>query len=122
MKFCFFFSVRRIILGSKKPAEHLNEVYAKGLHSIFSLGCVSLTIFQIFPVSTSEGERSFNKLTIIKGYLHSTMDQKRLCYLMILSIKSDLANNVSYQVVIFADKKARKMRSILRLDFTIVCF
>ncbi|XP_065683438.1 uncharacterized protein LOC136096185 [Hydra vulgaris] len=106
-----FFSVRRNILASEKPVELLNEVYAKGLHSIFPQVCVSLRIFLTLPVSTSEGERSFSKLAIIKDYLRSTMGQERLCYLMILSIESDLAINVNYEEVIsnFAAKKARKM-------------
>ncbi|XP_065683405.1 zinc finger MYM-type protein 1-like [Hydra vulgaris] len=106
-----FFSVRKNILASEKPVELLNEVYAKGLHSIFPQVCVSLRIFLTLPVSTSEGERSFSKLAIIKDYLRSTMGQERLCYLMILSIESDLAINVNYEEVIsnFAAKKARKM-------------
>nr|XP_047137555.1 zinc finger MYM-type protein 1-like [Hydra vulgaris] len=101
-----FFSVRRNILASEKPVELLNEVYAKGLHSIFPQVCVSLRIFLTFPVSTSEGERSSSKLAIIKNYLRSTMGQERLCYLMILSIESDLAINVNSN---FAAKKARKI-------------
>ncbi|XP_047132412.1 uncharacterized protein LOC124811151 [Hydra vulgaris] len=106
-----FFSVRRNILASEKPVELLNEVYAKGLYSIFQQVCVSLRIFLTLPVSTSEGERSFSKLAIIKDYLRSTMGQERLCYLMILSIESDLAINVNYEEVIssFVAKKARKM-------------
>nr|XP_047141247.1 uncharacterized protein LOC101240813 [Hydra vulgaris] len=105
-----FFSVRRNILASEKPVELQNEVYAKGLHSIFPQVYVSLRIFLTLPVSTSEGERSFSKLAIIKDY-RSTMGQERLCYLMILSIESDLAINVNYEEVIsnFAAKKARKM-------------
>nr|XP_047135424.1 zinc finger MYM-type protein 1-like [Hydra vulgaris] len=91
-----FFSVRRNILVSEKPVELLNEVYAKELHSIFPQVCVSLRILLTLPVSTSEGERSFSKLAIIKDYLRSTMGQERLCYLMILSIESDLAINVNY--------------------------
>nr|XP_047138991.1 uncharacterized protein LOC124814929 [Hydra vulgaris] len=110
-EFRHFFSVRRNIVASEKPVELLNEVYAKGLHSIFPQVCVSLRIFLTLPVSTSEGERSFSKLAIIKDYLRSTMGQERLCYLMILSIESDLAINVNYEEVIsnFAAKKARKM-------------
>ncbi|XP_065683974.1 uncharacterized protein LOC124809497 [Hydra vulgaris] len=106
-----FFSVRRNILASEKPVELLNEVYAKGLRSIFPQVCVSLRIFLTLPVSTSEGKRNFSKLAIIKDYLRSTMGQERLCYLMILSIESDLAINVNYEEVIsnFAAKKARKM-------------
>ncbi|XP_047141140.2 uncharacterized protein LOC105850250 [Hydra vulgaris] len=106
-----FFSVRRNILASEKHVELLNEVYAKGLYSIFPQVCVSLRIFLTLPVSTSEGERSFSKLAIIKDYLRSTMGQERLCYLMILSIESDLAINVNYEEVIsnFAAKKAREM-------------
>nr|XP_047124703.1 uncharacterized protein LOC124807144 [Hydra vulgaris] len=106
-----FSSVRRNILASEKPVELLNEVYAKGLHSIFPQVCVSLRIFLTLPVSTSERERSFSKLAIIKDYLRSTMGQERLCYLMILSIESALAINVNYEEVIsnFAAKKARKM-------------
>nr|XP_047144745.1 zinc finger MYM-type protein 1-like [Hydra vulgaris] len=106
-----FFSVRRNILASEKPVELLNEVYAKGLHSIFPQVCVSLGIFLTLPVSASEGERSFSKLAINKDYLRSTMGQERLRYLMILSIESDLAINVNYEEVIsnFAAKKARKM-------------
>nr|XP_047142963.1 uncharacterized protein LOC124817184 [Hydra vulgaris] len=44
-----FFSVRRNILASEKPVELLNEVYVKGLHSIFPQVCVSLRIFLTFP-------------------------------------------------------------------------
>ena len=44
------------------------------------------------------------------------MGQERLCYLMILPIESDLANNISYEEVIskFAAEKAQKMCSSIK--------
>ena len=52
------------------------------------------------------GERSFNKLKIIKNRLRASMKQDRLNDLSLMSIESDLLREISYDDIIndFAEK------------------
>jgi len=61
--------------------------------------------------TSSEGERSFSKLKLIKNYLRSTMGQTGLSSLAILSIENDLMREMSFEDVIceFATAKSRKV-------------
>ena len=64
--------------------------------STFSRVCVafkSLRIFVSIPVSVVEGERSFNKLSLVKG---STMLQEKLSALVVLPVKWELAITLDY--------------------------
>jgi len=69
--------------------------------------------------TSSEGERSFSKLKLIKNYLRSTTGQTRLSSLATLSIENDLMREMSFEDVICecATAKSRKMNIIYRSLF-----
>ncbi|GFX22099.1 uncharacterized protein TNCV_3054551 [Trichonephila clavipes] len=52
------------------------------------------------PVTTASVERSFSKLKLIKTYLRSTMSQERLSALSVLSIETEIAASVSYDIIL----------------------
>ena len=56
-------------------------------------------------------EISFSKLKLIKSYLRSTMSQKRLSRLVILSIENKILEELEYKNLIsqFTSQKARKI-------------
>ena len=60
--------------------------------------------------SNCTGERSFSHLKRIKNALHSTMGQKRLSSLAILSIESELVRQIDFSTLIanFAELKSRR--------------
>lgn len=51
---------------------------------------VALRITLTMPPSVASGERSFSKLKIIKNYLRSSMNQKRLSDLAIISVEREI--------------------------------
>lgn len=62
------------------------------------------------PVTNCTGERSFSTLRRIKNYLRSTITNERLSSLALLTIESQLMQEISYEDVInsFAKKKSRR--------------
>jgi len=62
-----------------------------GFEHLYTIIKISLTL----PTSSCTVERSFSKLKIIKSRLRSTMDQKRLENLMIISCEQDIDIDVS---------------------------
>ena len=71
---------------------------------------LSLQLFLTICVSVASCERSFSKLKLIKNYLRSTMEQSRLSDLALLSIESDMVEDIDFDSVIdrFAGVKTRK--------------
>jgi hypothetical protein len=66
----------------------------------------------IIPVKVAFAENSFSKLKLIKSYLRSTLSQKRLNELAILSIeKKKMLENLEYKNLIsnFVSHKARRL-------------
>jgi len=63
------------------------------------------------PVTLASAERSFSKLKLIKIYVRSTMDGKRLSSLAILSIENDIVENLDWTTLInkFAEIKTQKV-------------
>jgi len=61
-------------------------------------------------ITNCSGERSFSKLNLIKEELRSTMSQKRLNSLSLMSIEHELLSSLDYENIIedFANEKARK--------------
>ena len=72
---------------------------------------ILLRIFLCMMVTNCTGERSFSKLKLIKSALRAAMLQRRLNSLSILSIESDLLNQIDFDAIIndFAEKKCRKV-------------
>ncbi|KAK4729464.1 hypothetical protein R3W88_022452 [Solanum pinnatisectum] len=88
--------------------EILNQI--KRLDS-FPNAYIAYRIMLTIPVTVASAERSFSKLKIIKSYLRSTMSQKKLSGLAILSIEKELLEEIDYTKIInnFASQKARKI-------------
>ena len=85
--------------------KDLNEVIdvlreLSPLRTAFSVLVKSIQIALTIAVSTAHCERSFSALKRIKSYLRSTMTQKRLVELAILSIEKELSNNLSLDNVV----------------------
>ena len=82
----------------------LHYLFSHDFHNLFPNITVALRIFLTMPVTVASGERSFSKLKIIKNYLRSTMSQKRLSNLSIISIECVDELNISDIVDQFAVK------------------
>lgn len=59
---------------------------------------IALRIYLTIPVSVASGERSFSRPKLIKKYLRSTMTQDRLNSLAIMSIESEKARKLNFQI------------------------
>ena len=79
------------------PIDILN--YIKRLDS-FPNTCIAYRILLTIPVIIASTERSFSKLKLIKSYLRSTMSQKRLSGLVILSIENEMLEELEYKNLI----------------------
>ncbi|XP_028097893.1 uncharacterized protein LOC114297633 [Camellia sinensis] len=92
-----------------RPIEVMN--YLKLMDGCFPNAWIEYRILLTIPVTVASGERSFSKLKLIKSYLRSTMSQKRLNGLAILSIEKDLVDKLDYTNLIsdFAAKNARRV-------------
>lgn len=82
------------------PLAVLEYIFANDLISIFPNLAVALRIFLTIPVTVATGERSFSKLKIIKNYLRSTMTQKKLSNLSIISIENKTATELDLSNII----------------------
>ena len=71
---------------------------------------IAYRILLTIPVTVASVKRSFSKLKLLKFYLRSTISQKRLNELAILSIEQDLLENIEYKSLIsnFAAQTVRK--------------
>ena len=67
-------------------------------------------MYKTVPVTVVMAERLFSKLKLIKNFLQSSMSQKRLSGLALLSIENEGAKNLDFRKVIqqFASAKARR--------------
>ena len=63
------------------------------------------------PLTSTSAERAFSKLKLIKSRLRTTMQQKRLESLMLMSIEDDLLEqlDVDKPVQLFVDMAPRRM-------------
>ena len=70
-----------------------------------------IKILLTIPVTVAFAKRSFSKLKLIKSYLRSTMSQKRLSELVILSTENEILEVFEYKNSIsqFAYQKTRKI-------------
>lgn len=78
--------------------------------STFSNVSTALRLFSTLPVTICEGERSFSKLSLIKNRFRSTMTQKRLNSLAVMSIENDVTSALTFDTIIekFSQTKSRK--------------
>ena len=95
-------------INENSPINVLN--YIKKLES-FPNACIAFKILLTILVTVTSAERSFSKLKLIKSYLRSTMSQKRLRGLTILSIEKEMLVELECKNLIsnFASQKTRKI-------------
>ena len=88
----------------------LQFILRQKILSTFPNVYVALRLFLTLPVSNCEGERSFSKLKRIKNELRTTMTQKRLSALSLMSVESELVRDMDFEDIIqeFSKKKSRK--------------
>ncbi|XP_051170468.1 zinc finger MYM-type protein 1-like [Leptopilina boulardi] len=96
---------------SKRPMEMLKFITTKNLSENFRNAYIAYRIAATLPVTVASAERSFSKLKLIKNYLRSTMSQDRLVGLAMMSIESEILENIDVESIIrsFAELKARKV-------------
>jgi hypothetical protein len=96
---------------NSSPNINLELIYNKKLQEIYPNITISLRIVLTIPVTVASAERSFSELKLIKNHLRSTMSNERLTGLALLSIESDLAQELDLEDIVqdFASKKARKV-------------
>lgn len=82
------------------------------LRTAFPLLVKLIQIALTIAVSTAHCERSFSVLKRIKSYLRSTMTQKRLVNLALLSIEKELSQNLSLDDVVHRFATEDKNRKI----------
>ncbi|XP_060966585.1 uncharacterized protein LOC115695425 [Cannabis sativa] len=85
--------------------------YIKEVDSSYPNAWIAFRIFLSILVTVAHAEQSFSELTLIKSYFRSTMSQKRLSGLAMLSIEHDLVAKLDYVNLIntFASKNARRI-------------
>ena len=71
---------------------------------------IALRIYLTLMTSNASSERSFSKLKIVKNYLRNSLIEEKLSDLCLLSLESDILDNVDIDDIIqdFINKKIRK--------------
>lgn len=90
--------------------HYLKFIRDKNLVTMFPNVEIVSRIFLTLPITNASGERSFSTLNRTKTYLRNSVGQEILTNLAVLSINSDITNQVDFQETIceFAKKKSRK--------------
>lgn len=98
-----------IPLEVRKPIKVL-DFLKKKMEDCYKNIEVAYRILLTISVSVATAERSFSKLKLIKNYLQTTMPQKRLNGLAMLSIEMDMVERLDYTSLMndFAGKNARR--------------
>jgi hypothetical protein len=96
--------------SKKSPASIAMLLHTEDLQFTFPNVSIALRMYMCLMVSNCTGERSFSKLALIKNKLRSTMKDKRLTALELLSVESELLDTVSFKDILdqFAAAKSRK--------------
>lgn len=110
---CFKFQGETIIPNLKMATylDILIGIKTYELSSVYPNLVIAYRLLLTFPVTVASGERSFNKLKLIKTYLRLTMTQERLTNIAILSIENQMTQTINFDDVIenFASIKSRKI-------------
>ena len=93
-----------------KSIDILNTIKSYWEEGGFQIVWVAYRILLTIPVTVASVERSFFKLKLIKTYLRTTMSQKRLSGLAMISIENEYLDKLNYDDLIeeFASKNARR--------------
>jgi hypothetical protein len=92
------------------PSSLAILLYKEDLQSTFPNVEIAVRMYMSVMVSNCSGERSFSKMAFIKNKLRSTMRDRRLSALELLSVENDVLESVSFEDIIeqFAAAKSRK--------------
>jgi len=96
--------------GCQTPSSLAMLLHTEDLQSTFPNVEIALRMYMSIMVSNCSGERSFSKMALIKNKLRSTMSDRRLSALELLSVENDVLASVSFEDIIeqFAAAKSRK--------------
>lgn len=105
-----------------EPRKALNVGSMKAMYQIFHAGNLgsmfptlnnALQIALTLPVSSATTERTFSKLKIIKTRLRTTMNNKRLEDLMLITCEQDLYKNSNKVLEIFASNSTELSKMLI---------
>lgn len=96
--------------GCQTPSSLAMLLHTEHLQSTFPNVEIAIRMYTSIMVSNCSGERSFSKMALIKNKLRTTMSDRRLSALELLSVENDILDCVSFEDVIeqFAAAKSRK--------------
>ena len=87
----------------QEALKKCDRVVFPNLHRLLQLLCV-------YPVTSSESERTFSALKRLKNYLRSTMLEDRLNGLALMYVHRNISVSEEDCITDFADKHPRKMK------------
>ena len=94
----------------------LNEIaqYSEKKKSIFPLTNKCYQLLLTIPVTVAKDERTFSRLKLVKTSLRSTMGDKRLESLLLLSCEKDITDGIDFDEVAkdWAGLKTRRIQNI----------
>lgn len=93
--------------SNSSPSKNLEYIYRHQLQEIYPNIAICLRIILTIPVTVASAEKRFSKLKLVKNHLRSTMSNKRLTGLSVLSIEAELAQELNLENLVqdFATKK-----------------
>ena len=96
--------------GCQTPSSLAMLLHTEDLQSTFSNVEIAIRMYMSIMVSNCSGERSFSKMALIKSKLRSSMSDRWLSALELLSVENDVLECVSFSDIIeqFAAAKSRK--------------
>ena len=96
--------------GCRTPSSLAMLLHTEDLQSTFPNVEIAIRMYMSIMVSNCSGERSFSKMALIKNKLRSTMSDRRLSALELLSVENDVLGSISFKDIIeqFAAAKSRK--------------
>ena len=93
--------------------QHTYQTSIGALHkcTLYPNLWIALRIAVTLPVTVASAERSFSKVKLIKTYLRLTVAEERMSGLAIVSINSEVAQQLSYDDLVddFASRKCRRV-------------
>ncbi len=87
-------------LGGTKLRQIVDQFINCNLHEIFKQLYTLILIYLTVPITSATGERSFSVLKLLKTYIRNTMNQQRLSDLTVISVNSDLLNEIKINYII----------------------
>jgi hypothetical protein len=96
--------------GCHTPSSLATLLHSEDLQTTFPNVEIAVRMYMSIMVSNCSGERSFSKMALIKNKLRSTMSDRRLSALELLSVENDVLDSISFEDIIeqFAAAKTRK--------------